>query len=102
MIIVSQDKSEIFNFSEIFRLYIDTWSSKEFATEPDCWCVRAEKASDNMMCAFLGEYATEERAKEVLQEIIKYYNLLKKDSVYAMGDSGFIFEEKFYYEMPKE
>ena len=50
----------------------------------------------------LGEYKTEERAKEVLQEIIKYYNSLKRKSVYAMGDSGFTFEEKFYYEMPKE
>lgn len=50
----------------------------------------------------LGEYATEERAKEVLQDIIEHYNLLKRKSVYAMGDSGFIFKEKFYYEMPKE
>ena len=73
MLILSQDKSEIFNLNEIFRLCVDTWSSKEFATEPDCWCIKAEKASDNMICAFLGEYATEERAKEVLQEIIKCY-----------------------------
>ena len=102
MIIVSQDKSEIFNFSEIFRLYIDTLSSKEFATEPYCWCVRAEKASDNMMCAFLGEYATEERAKEVLQEILERYNVLKKNTTYAQGDSGFTFNGHYYYEMPKE
>ena len=50
----------------------------------------------------LGIYATEERAKEVLNEIIEHYNSLKRKSVYAMGDSGFTFEEKFYYEMPKE
>lgn len=50
----------------------------------------------------LGTYQTKERAKEVLQEIIKHYNSLKRKSVYAMGDSGFTFEEKFYYEMPKE
>ena len=102
MLILSQDKSEIFNFSEIFRLYIDTWSSKEFATEPDCWCVRAEKASDNMMCAFLGEYATEERAKEVLREILERYDVLKKNTTYTQGDSGFTFNEHYYYEMPKE
>ena len=101
MIIISQDKSEIFNFSEIFRLYIDTWSSKEFATEPDCWCIRAEKASDNMICAFLGEYATEERAKEVLQEILERYDVLKKNTIYAQGDSGFTFNEHYYYEMPQ-
>ena len=73
MIIVSQDKTQIFNFNEIFRLYIDNWSSEEFAIEPNCFCIRAEKASDNMICAFLGEYATEERAKEVLALIYKIY-----------------------------
>ena len=73
MIIVSQDKMEIFNFEEIFRLYVDNWSNEEFVTEPNCFCIRAEKSSDNMICAFLGEYKTEERAKEVLQEIIEAY-----------------------------
>lgn len=71
MIIVSQDKMEIFNFDEIFRLYVDNWSNEEFATEPNCFCIKAEKSSDNMICTFLGEYKTEERAKEVLQEIIR-------------------------------
>ena len=73
MIIVSQDKMEVFNFDKIFRLYVDSWSNEEFATEPNCFCIKAEKSSDNMICAFLGEYKTEERAKEVLQEIIKAY-----------------------------
>lgn len=73
MIIVSQDKMEVYNFDEIFRLYVDNWSNEEFATEPNCFCIKAEKSSDNMICAFLGEYKTEERAKEVLQEIIKAY-----------------------------
>lgn len=40
--------------------------------------------------------------KEVLQEIMEYYNSLTRKSVYAMGDDGFTFEEKFYYEMQKE
>lgn len=71
MIIISQDKTEIFNFEEIFRLYVDNWSNEEFATEPNCFCIKAEKSSDNMICAFLGEYKTEERAKEVLQEIVR-------------------------------
>ena len=73
MIIISQDKMEVYNFDEIFRLYVDNWSNEEFATEPNCFCIKAEKSSDNMICAFLGEYKTEERAKEVLQEIIKAY-----------------------------
>lgn len=98
MLILSQNKLEIFNFNEIFRLCIDNWNSKEFATEPDCWCIKAEKASDNMICAFLGEYATEERTKEVLQEIIKAYrdyrtaecdgytNVLQETAVYEMPE----------------
>lgn len=96
MLILNQDKSEILNFNEIFRLCIDTWSSKEFATEPDCWCIRAEKASDNMICTFLGEYDTEERAREVLQEIIEKY----KEENYAMIES--MAKAQLVYEMPKE
>ena len=95
MLILSQDKLETFNLNEIFRLCIDTWSSKEFATEPDCWCIKAEKASDNMICAFLGEYKTEERAKEVLQEIIEAY----KESGITQIDNIQV-ENKVIYEMP--
>ena len=95
MLILSQDKLETFNLNEIFRLCIDTWSSKEFATEPDCWCIKAEKASDNMICAFLGEYKTEERAKEVLQEIIEAY----KESGITQIDNVQV-KNKVVYEMP--
>ena len=101
MLILSQDKSEIVNFNEIFRLYIDTWSLKEFATEPDCWCIRAEKASDNMICTFLGEYATEERAKEVLEEIIRKYAEYAEISSLSSGISG-IFELPKIYRMPEK
>ena len=99
MIIVSQDKMEIFNFEEMFRLYVDNWSNEEFATEPNCFCIKAEKSSDNMICAFLGEYKTEERAKEVLQEIIKSY----RDYRTAECD-GYtnILQETAVFEMPTE
>ena len=50
----------------------------------------------------LGEYATEERAKEILQEILERYDVLKKNTTYAQGDSGFTFNGHYYYEMPKE
>ena len=86
MIIVSQDKEEVFNFNEIFRLYIDEWSSEEFATEPDCWCIKAEKASDNMICAFLGKYTTEERAKEVLEDIVNKYSITLLAMIYKMPE----------------
>ena len=96
MIIVSQDKMEIFNFEEMFRLYVDNWSNEEFATEPDCFCIKAEKSSDNMICAFLGKYKTEERAKEVLQEIISKY----KTTLYNSKTNETVVNIPKVYEMP--
>ena len=98
MIIVSQDKMEIFNFEEIFRLYVDNWSNEEFATEPNCFCIKAEKSSDNMVCAYLGEYETEERAKEVLQEIIKAY--LDCNEQNALAEYAYV--KNKVYEMPED
>ena len=50
----------------------------------------------------LGEYATEERAKEVLQEIIKAYieNKKTQETTSIFGFS--IIPSNTYYEMPKE
>ena len=98
MIIVSQDKMEIFNFEEIFRLYVDNWSNEEFETGPNCFCIKAEKSSDNMIYAFLGEYKTEERAKEVLEEIIELYMKCNCDSYGA----GFGYVANTVFEMPDE
>ena len=101
MIIISQDKMEVYNFDEIFRLYVDNWSNEDFATEPNCFCIKAEKSSDNMICAFLGEYKTEERAKEVLQEIIDKY----KEYATIQNGAGSISNVKILpkvYEMPKK
>ncbi len=110
MTIVSQDKTEIINYDNVFSLYVDTWSSEEFATEPDCWCIRAEKAQDNLIYAFLGEYKTEERAREVLRELINRIVLTER------FEATFILEKQdnmvidmydndrplFVYEMPEE
>ena len=96
MIIVNQDKTEIFNFEEIFRLYVDNWSNEEFATEPNCFCIKAEKSSDNMICAYLGEYETEERAKEVLQEIVSKY----KTTLYNSKTNETVVNVPKVYEMP--
>ena len=87
---------EVYNFDEIFRLYVDNWSNEEFATEPNCFCIKAEKSSDNMICAFLGEYKTEERAKEVLQEIIKAYLDCNEHNVLA----EYAYVKNKIYEMP--
>ena len=96
MIIINQDKTEIFNFEEIFRLYVDNWSNEEFETEPNCFCIKAEKSSDNMIYAFLGEYKTEERAKEVLQEIVSKY----KTTLYNSKTNETVVNAPKVYEMP--
>ena len=92
MIIVNQDKNAILNF--------DNTTTIKTEEQRENYTIVARV--NNGHIATLGEYATEERAKEVLQEILKYYNSLKRKSVYAIGDGNFTFSEKFYYEMPKE
>ena len=91
MIIVSQDKTEIVNFNNIESV----WISKE---EEGIFSIEATADTN----ASLGKYKTEERAKEVLQEIVERYHVLKKNTVYAQGDSGFTFNEHYYYEMPEK
>lgn len=62
MIIVSQDKTKIVNFDNLIQIYI-TQDEEETAN-----FIRYE--SVDSLYEDLAEYKTEERAKEVLQEII--------------------------------
>ena len=64
MIIVSQDKTKIVNFDNLIQIYI-TQDEEEIAN-----FIRYE--SVDSLYEDLGEYKTEERAKEVLQEIYTY------------------------------
>lgn len=85
MIIVSQEKDEIVNFDKIESIWISTDGEGRFTIEAT--------ADTN---STLGRYETEERAKEVLQEIINAYrdyrtaecdgytNILSKTAVYEM------------------
>ena len=91
MIIVSQDKTEIINFDNIneiratktgkILLFDNTYRSQD-----DCSDV-------------LGKYDTEERAKEILQEIIKSY----RDYRTAECD-GYtnVLQETAVFEMPED
>lgn len=92
MIIVSQDKDTIINFDNIesidivadldgtgkvpYKLYYETSTKREE----------------------LGKYATEERAKEVLEDIVKKY----ENSMWKLGKNTLSFQYEFVYEMPKE
>lgn len=64
MIIVSQDKTMIFNFNNIETIGI----GNPLENINGKFIILAETTSDNQYP--IGEYKTEERAKEVLNEII--------------------------------
>lgn len=90
MIIVSQDKKKI---TDNMNLYID----KVYPYSLD----EPRYSIENDNCR-LGQYLTEERAKEVLQEILKYYDSLKTNTIYAISDKDYPMDMKSYYDMPKE
>lgn len=90
MIIVSQDKKKI---TDNMNLYID----KVYPYSLD----EPRYSIENDNCR-LGQYLTEERAKEVLQEILKYYDSLKTNNIYAISDKDYPIDMKSYYEIPEE
>lgn len=90
MIIVSQDEDLIINFENITVIGIAQNNSKEIDS------ITVDKKEQ-----YLGEYKTEERAKEVLQEIIdKFmeYGQLQNLS----GDIKQVCEIPKKYEMPED
>lgn len=94
MIIVSQNKNKIVNLSNLKQIYI-TQDEEETA-----YYIRFETVDS--LYDELGKYDTEERAKEVLQEIIKAYieNKKTQETTSIFGFS--IIPSNTYYEMPKE
>ena len=64
MIIVSQDKKEFVNIDNVTRIFIENLEDGTFG-------VGADTNSAESQVWDLGYYKTEERAKEVLQEIRK-------------------------------
>ena len=95
MIIVSQDKTKIVNFDNLTQIYI-TQDEEKTAT-----FIRYETVDS--LYDDLGEYKTEERAKEVLQEIVKTHVLTEQ---YKVEDertrTKLMMEGILLYEMPKE
>lgn len=81
MIIVSQDRDLIINFDNVTVIGIAQNNSKEIDS------ITVDKEEQ-----YLGEYKTEERAKEVLAEIINMYKFNKceavgqKNTVYKMPE----------------
>lgn len=91
MIIVKQDKKGIVNFNNVTDIYID----KE--DDGDRHFVFYIPVSNIDGLDILGIYETEERAKEVLQEIIERYT--NWNNFVCGQPTGFCSPK---YEMPKE
>lgn len=89
MIIVSQDEKAVINFDNVNEIRVSTnkiiMFDNTYRSPDDC--------SD-----ILGIYATEERAKEVLQNIIRFYEVSKR---YESSAPVFFFEKSFVYKMPE-
>ncbi len=72
MIIVSQDKKQMVNFNNIEIIFLQ---------EKEVWYQGIYGAGYE-----LAEYKTEERAKEVLQDIIEIYKVAIPTAVYEMPE----------------
>lgn len=83
MIILNQKKDIIINFSNVVSIYVQDKNVQVLMTFIE----------DALI---LGKYATEERAKEVLQEIIRKY------ATFSLDRLGSIKIIPKVYEMPKE
>lgn len=103
MIILSQNKERIINFENLEMVEINkpgTWNQKRFTID-----TYPNSEDSQKFHIKLGEYRTEKRAKEVLQEIIKTYsnqNFAKVLKYRNLNLDNNDKEELFTYEMPKE
>lgn len=92
MIIVSQDKKQVINFNTIDFIDIMPMDDGRFEVDANfAHCITE-----------LGYYDTEERAKEVLEEIIKTYIESKKAQETTSMFGFSVIPSNTYYEMPKE
>lgn len=85
MVIVSQNKNIIVNFDNIAHIFIESGSKTTIGYGRMSGCSET-----------LGYYATEQRAKEVLKEIVSKYRQYNLDNNKAVTILPKV------YEMPKE
>ena len=90
MIIVSQDKETIVNFDNV----------TEIAQEDGEIGITNDILNDDFQV--IAEYKTEERAKEVLQEIIEFYEISKRYECSSNNGITIFTQKTFVYEMPGE
>lgn len=101
MIIVSQDKLQIFNFKTAKNIWIEDEEVEINQIEQIVYSIYIDGE-------MLGAYETEERAKKVLKEIVEKYSSyleLKGGVAFMQGGMNIqpnIFNVPKVYKMPKE
>ena len=96
MIIVSQNKGAIINFEKVNIININKLDERQIGAWFNC----NEEENNNVL---LGEYATEERAKEVLEEITRAFTITEvQNASYEYADIAIKMRQYARYEMPKE
>lgn len=99
MIIVSQDKENIINFERADLINVYKAEKKQVVA----WFSCNESEDNNVL---LGVYATEERAKEVLKEIVQCYaNTEQYKCICNTANAEFLndlLENAFIYAMPEK
>ena len=92
MIIVNQDKTNILNFSNLQNVRIEPYGTHEKGKK----IYKIFAGNFEGYATKLGTYKTEERAKEVLQEIVNAYLDCNKESFCA----NFAYVKNIIYEIP--
>lgn len=93
MLIVSQDKKAILNFDNIEFIYVKP------KPEQYAFGICAKFVQDEV---YIGFYGTEERAKEVLQEIVKEYENVKAIFDCETGKIKNFINRPKIYKMPEK
>ena len=95
MIIISQNEELIINNNNVTSIY------REFVEDEKIkYRLTAEMVTSSEI--ILGEYKTEERAKEILQEMVRKYKLGTNKIKIKTSRGAEIVERNIIYEMPKE
>lgn len=95
MIIVSQDKEKIINFDNIKTIELD----RETGFKSIIIFRETSEVETGVCGLFIGHYATRERAKEVLQEIIKSYRNYRTAECDGYTN---VLQETAVFEMPED
>ena len=96
MLILSQDKETILNFNNAVTLYVIRDS---FSEEKGLENYNIDYSTNDEINYVLGTYATRERAKEILQEIMGKYEFSCR--MKYRGSTMLGLDNYFLYKMPK-